>query len=347
VQHQDEAIAQWREVLKLSPGDVKAAEGIGRVLVYTKRYKEAATFLVEQEKAGNSSAEMELQLGKAYMASGEAEKGMEQFHKAIESQRTSGALNAAAYAMAEANYELPEALAYAKECVEKIEQESTETTAGDLREPWTTVSLAAEWDTLGWVKFRMGDLGGAQKYLEAAWRLMQSPEGGEHVGELYEKIGKKQQALEQYSMALNALGLKGDGDLRQRLTEKIATLKAGGATKKGDAGGELSALRSYKLELPKGWSGYGMGAVRLELVNGAPVRVSASFVSGSEELRKYAPTLEKANFRIVFPDERAAKIAVMGTLSCSEASRACTLVLQPVGEPWTRPAVPSPATPAS
>ena len=55
-------------------------------------------------------------------------------------------------------------------------------------------ALAAAWDTLGWVHFRTDQFAEAEKYLNAGWNLTQDPVIADHLGQVYEKQGKKHQA---------------------------------------------------------------------------------------------------------------------------------------------------------
>ncbi len=53
------------------------------------------------------------------------------------------------------------------------------------------------------------------------------------------------------------------------------------------------------------------------------------FLSGAEELKESAADLSKIKFKISFPDEGPTRVVERGMLSCSEASKYCTLVLLP------------------
>ena len=66
-------------------------------------------------------------------------------------------------------------------------------------------SLIAYWDTLGWVYFSEGNLDKAEKYVSAAWGLGQHGEVGDHLGQIYEKQGKKDRALQTYELAVTGL----------------------------------------------------------------------------------------------------------------------------------------------
>jgi hypothetical protein len=87
--------------------------------------------------------------------------------------------------------------------------------------------LAANWDTFGWIKFRLGDSPAAEKYLKASWQLMQSAEIGEHLVEACERSGQKGKAAEVCHLANAALGHNAspDNNLREKLTAQMTRLR--------------------------------------------------------------------------------------------------------------------------
>jgi len=44
----------------------------------------------------------------------------------------------------------------------------------------------------------------AQKYVLAAWQLSQGSDAADHLGQIYEKRGEKEQAIHFYALAMNA-----------------------------------------------------------------------------------------------------------------------------------------------
>ena len=84
-------------------------------------------------------------------------------------------------------------------------------------------SLIAYWDTLGWVHFNEGNYDKAEKYVAAAWGLGHHGEVGDHLGQIYEKRGEKDRALQTYALSMN--GLRPAPETRGRL----ATLAGGEA----------------------------------------------------------------------------------------------------------------------
>jgi tetratricopeptide (TPR) repeat protein len=56
-------------------------------------------------------------------------------------------------------------------------------------------------DSMGWVKFRQGDLDEALKYLERAYGMRPEPDIAAHLGEVLWKTGRKDDARKVWSQA--------------------------------------------------------------------------------------------------------------------------------------------------
>jgi tetratricopeptide (TPR) repeat protein len=328
-----EAIAAWQEFLKVSPANTMAPEKLITLLLGAGRYDEALLYLTNAEEEHRDTAEIQRQLGVAYLNTHDEEKAMAHFHKALELDGGAATLNSVAYSLAEAKRNLNDALRYAEEAVKKTEEQSAKAESLDSSDTGVMASLAAEWDTLGWVKFRMGDYAGAMKYLESAWSVMQALAIGDHLGQVYEKLAKKKQAAQAYAMVLNALGPNGDPVLRQRMTANLTSLAAQGVKTTKDAAGDLSAVRSYRVNTIKEWGGgYKTATFGIALTKAQSVPL-VWFLNGADELKESAAELSKIKFKISFPDDGPTRIVQRGMLSCSEASKNCTLVLLPVTMP--------------
>jgi len=137
-------------------------------------------------------------LGQAYLAVPDADKAMVNYQKALGDDPKPLLLNSIAYSLAEANVHLKEALEYSTRAVTSLSEETMDISpeSAQPRDYALMGQLAANWDTLGWTKFRLGDLPSAAKYIDAAWRLMQSAEIGEHLVEVYEGLGEKVKAAQ-------------------------------------------------------------------------------------------------------------------------------------------------------
>ena len=334
VAHRDrQAIGEWQDLLLFTPTDATVLEKLRALLMETGRYKEALVYLRKAEDEHGDVPEIQRQLGEAYLNTNDEEKATVHFHKALELDSSPAMLNAVAYSMAEAKRGLNDALHYAEEAVKKTEEQTVKAEPMDNWNFGLIASLAAEWDTLGWIKFRLEDYEAATRYLEAAWSVMQAPAIGDHLGQVYEKTGKKRQAAQTYSMTLNSLGQNGDPKLKQRMNESLTSLAAEGVKTTKDAAGDLSAARSYRVNTIKEWGGGYKTAtfgIALAKAQGEPL---VWFLDGADELKESAAELSKIKFKISFPDDGPTRVVQRGMLSCSEASKNCTLVLLPVTMP--------------
>jgi hypothetical protein len=81
---------------------------------------------------------------------------------------------------------------------------------------------------------------------------------------------------------------------------------------------------------PKPWGGgYKTAEFGVSWTNQKP-GAEAWYLHGAEELKDNEQNLSKIKYRTVFPDEDRTRVVQRGTLTCSEISKACTLVLMPV-----------------
>ena len=146
-------------------------------------------------------------------------------------------------------------------------------------------SLIAYWDTLGWVYFSKGNLDKAEKYVAAAWGLGQHGEVGDHLGQIYEKEGKKDRALKTYELSL--AGLRPVPETQERIDALLKSrCQAKAPPKNGQQ--DLQSLRTIDLGKAKE-TGNADFFVLLSGDAGAPAEAeSVRFVSGEEKLKSYA-----------------------------------------------------------
>ena len=241
-------------------------------------------------------------------------------------------LNSVAYALAEKKKGLPQALQYAETAVHEVEEESSKIQVSQLEIQDLAVNnrLAAHWDTLGWVHFGLGNLDQAERYLKAAWAVTQDAVIGEHLGQVYEKLGKKQQAAHAYRLALYVIGRNGDPQLRDRLKSSVAALSsaANGSSAK-DAGVELSDERTHKLPQIRDWGGGYKSAEFVIALTKEPGAADTKFLSGAQELQSASAALGALKSGFPFPDDSHARVVRRGVLSCSEISKGCVFVFYP------------------
>jgi tetratricopeptide (TPR) repeat protein len=318
----EEALAVWRHVLALDQKDRDAAENVGAILLSSKRYDEAALELEEAVKLNPDIAELHFELANAYVKASKLDYAMPHYHKAIGLSPELG--NDAAYLLAEANAQLPEALQMSQKAVAYEEQASSRInldslTTADLKH---ASALAQFWDTLGWVYFRLAQYDKAERYLAAAWSLSQDAIIGDHLGQVYEKMAKRQLAIHTYALSFAAKDTASEA--RMHLFQLV-----GSETKSDmlltEARGELSSLRTTKLaNVPD------RGSAEFFVLFTASRKPTVKFISGEEKLRSLQNRLADAHYNLVFPDDGEGKILRRGILACPKEEKGCDFALIPL-----------------
>ena len=334
----EEAIPIWQNFSKVAPDDSDGPANLAACLSHLKRYQEAANALESAVKINPERAGLKLQLGSAYLHSGSDDKALAAFKLAIEADSesdtlNSGILNSVAYMLAEEKKALPQALEFAKKAVNEAENESSKIPVSQLQIENLTFGnrLAAFWDTLGWVHFQLGQLDEAESYLKAAWTLTEGAVAGDHLGQVYEKLGKRQQAARAYRLALHAIGSEGDPQMRDRLKSAVARVSSGanGTSMVKDAGSELSDARTFKLPQIRNWGGGYKSAEFVIALTKEPGVADTKFLSGAQELQSAAAALGALRSGFPFPNDSHARVVRRGVLSCSEVLKGCFFVFYP------------------
>jgi hypothetical protein len=149
-------------------------------------------------------------------------------------------------------------------------------------------------------------------------------EVGDHLGQIYEKRGDKEHAMQTYALAMN--GLRPTPETRSRLANLAGSdAKADSAITRSKE--ELDRLSS--IDLGKATqSGNADFFVLLSGGAGELAKVDAvKFVSGDEKLKSYTEALRTADYHLTFPDETPVKVLRRGTLSCSTGSGKCKFLM--------------------
>ena len=319
----DLAEQYYRKQLEVNPLDQYAHANLGQLFESRHEYAKAVP---ELEKAVTITPDnpytMQL-LGVAYLKTGQTDKAMAQFDKAVEKAPEPTMWNNVAYVLAEANQNLPRAEQYAESAVSStetllrnlsIEQDSYTALA-------TSAALATYWDTAGWVYFHEGQLDKAQKYLSAAWNQTQQGEVGDHLGQLYEKRGDKQKAIQMYAEALAARGSV--PETRGRLQ---ALLPPGTDIDKfvASKAGLLDSERTIKL----GPSTVDGNAEFVVVFDSKGDVLNLKLTSNKDEFASRVPELKALHYPVLFPNGDAVRMARKGVLLCTKAD-GCSVVLFP------------------
>jgi Flp pilus assembly protein TadD len=323
----DEAAAAFLKQIELVPLDKFAHGNLGSLYSEQKRYAEAVPELEKATTLTPNNSTLHVSLGQCYLNLGQTDKAMEAFDKAFEIAPVPPVWNNVAYELSVKNVRLDRAQQYAESAVAA--------TAASLRnmqldritinEFGMVSSIASFWDTLGWVHFQSGNVEKAEKFVRASWLLRQQGEVGDHLGQIYEKRGRKAEAIKTYAQAMAAT--RPVPETKGRLAalaggeDKIERLKAKGAA-------ELSELRTVRLGKLLQEKAEADFLVVFSSANSSKPE-DVKFISGSEKVRPLAGALRSAKFPAVFPDETPTRIVRRGTLTCLPDGKCVFVVLAP------------------
>ncbi|HKT24838.1 MAG TPA: DUF3857 domain-containing protein [Candidatus Sulfotelmatobacter sp.] len=324
----DEAASVWKQLMQIAPNDPDGPEYLGQARLTGKRYADAATAFEAAVKLNPKSAALYTELGSAFLKAGDEINALDAYKSALAIDSSSLWLNDIGYALADANKQLPSALEYVQKAVRQEEEASSKVKLSDLKNPDLshTSRLAAYWDSLGWVYFRMGKLDEAEKYLRAAWVLSQAADMADHLGQVYEKEHKKNDAVHMFRLALSTTG---DRELTGTITDHLLQLDAGVEYNpvKFDGGAELSHERTFSITDVKSTK----GSAEFFLLFGSAGKVEdVKFVGGSSELQDAGKALSQEDFRVLLPDDGPERLLRRGVLLCDPTTH-CTFVLYPPG----------------
>jgi tetratricopeptide (TPR) repeat protein len=323
----DNAVTAFNKQIEINPLDKFAHAGLGSMYSEWHKYAEAAPELEKAASLTPDNAELQVSLGDAYLNLGQDDKALATFDHAVELSATPLVWNNIAYQLSLKNSHLDRAQQYAESAVSATTAALRNVSLDRLtpQDLPLVPSLIAYWDTLGWVFFGEGNFDKAGKYVGAAWQLGQHGEVGDHLGQIYEKQGKKDLALRTYALSLT--GLRPIPETRDRLSSL-----AGGSVK-ADASvakykDELQQVRTIDLGKVAKETGTAEFFVLLSRGKGTDATVEAvRFASGDEKLKVFTDALRTAEYRLGFPDDTPVKILRRGTLSCSTATGSCAFVL--------------------
>jgi hypothetical protein len=246
-----------------------------------------------------------------------------------------------AYAMAKADVELSLALSYAKRATRQMEEESEKITLSDLKvEDLRAIhSLAAYWDTLGWIDLRMKNSEEAERYLRPAWMLTQDGIVASHLCQVYYQAHKIADAVRMCSAAVSRIpsseGIALDEaekeltDVSDLLTKLKKQLKPG--THSPDGTDVVIKERNFKL--PR----FLVGTASAEFwvlfsSDGSSKTFSVEdvkFISGSDKMKLQGKQLKTVVFNLPTPSEVPTHFVRRGILGCYEVTGCSFVMLDP------------------
>jgi tetratricopeptide (TPR) repeat protein/transglutaminase-like putative cysteine protease len=333
----------FQKQIEVNPLDKWAHAYLGAMLNHEKRFAEAEPELEKAIAITPDAPDTLMALGTAQLNLGKAEKAQECFARVVALAPFPPIWNDIAYALAEHKTNLDLAQQYAESAVTTIATQLRNVQLNDLKMQHLVlvVLLGSCWDTLGWVHFQKGNLPVAEKYLSAAWNLRQNATVGDHLGQLYERKGELEKAIELYSLALAAS--HPGPETRPRLAKLVGDSKVDAYVDAHRA--QLSKERSFAVPLVRS---EGTAEFYVELAPGAKVE-DVRYIDGSDAMKELGTSLKKIDFKAEFPDETDTRIVRRGILSCSSLAQEAPPVLRHATKetPKPEPAKPSPAGPCT
>jgi tetratricopeptide (TPR) repeat protein/transglutaminase-like putative cysteine protease len=338
-----EAKYQLHKLLVLEPKDREAVLLLGSILTKEKKYPEAIEVFSKGLEVAPESTALQVQLGFAYIRNGEKDKGLALLEKALKNEtdktRTNDQLNTVAYDLAELDTGLDVAAQYAEKSVSAQEAESL--TADPSHDGLGNAALlSATWDTLGWVYFKQGKYEKALSYVRASWLLCQQAEVGDHLGQIYAKLGEKDEAAHAYQLAYFSIDKRATfaqnnpllNNIRDHYQALMGKDADPGAYKVSSRDGEATPLdelsRMRAVKITKTHHANASGSFNIVFAPGKVEEVIQ--VDGDESLKALSDEIKAAKFNVEFPNSNPSKLVRRGIMSCG--SPGCDLALVPASD---------------
>lgn len=319
----DGAMAAFREQTQDHPLDPVAHAALGELLVDQHEYAAAVPELEKGGVLAPKNPDIQIALGRAYLNLDKIPEAANAFDHAARISPTPPVLNEIAYQLASRKVALDKDEKYAEAAISATEEDlrGIDLNRVSAEQIAQSAQLGEYWDTLGWVYFQEGDARKAEPYVRAAWLLNFDGQAGDHLAQIYQKLGEKDRAIHQCAIALAAPDAL--PDTRARLTlllggnsqidelvgkakpelEKLRTLSVGKFDGHEDAQAEFLVLLSPGVRTPE--------------VDGV------QFLSGDQSLGTYGARLRSLDYGAVFPNASNVELIRPGTLVCSAKSSEC------------------------
>jgi tetratricopeptide (TPR) repeat protein len=324
--HSEEA---FRKQIEITPLDQYAHSSLGQMLVEARKYKDAIPELERAISLNSEDESLQVSLGRAYLNLGETQKAIAAFEEAIKQDRSPLTLNNVAYFLSQKGAQLDKAQQYAESAVLSVANELRNVEAANLtiEDLGNVSSLAAYWDTLGWVYFQKGDLDAAERYIKAAWSIQHDGDQGYHMGMIAEKRGKKDEAIRLYAQSTAALRVAPEArESLSRLVPANSVEKLLDVAKTELRDSNIVNLGQLMpaLKAPAEAEFYVVFAP--DSMRAAQV-VDVKFIKGAESLKPLAAQLKTIKSQLVFPDNSPTKIVRRGALLCLPKPGGCSFTM--------------------
>jgi hypothetical protein len=306
----------------MTPGDQDASRQLTAMMIRQKRFDEALETTQKALERSPGDLSLETLRTEALLRAGRKGEGLAIAKDIAAHAPAPEILNDIAWRLADTQSDVALAREYGGRAVAQIEDSLKEVRLSELKqEQLRSVSaLGNAWDTEAWALFQTGDYRAAEKYAEAAWKLEQRGVLADHLGQIYEKEGRKQDAIAAWKLALAADSHLDAVKERLEKANPVRVIPKGGKTTTVQRGAPIASEeqlgRMRTVGLP-GLVGTKGSAEFFTLLTPKGVE-EAQFISGDDALRSATQDLMHAKFDQPFPDNGPEKIARRGIVSCSQ-----------------------------
>jgi TonB family protein len=317
----DEAIPQYQKQLEVRPKDPWAHANLGRVYLLTNQYQKAINDLELAAAVTPDDASIPFNLGRAYVKINEPEKAIAAFRKSAEMQPVPLRWNAVAYELATEKLDLTQAEKYAQSAIAATVQQMRDTSLDHVtrEDAFLASRIASYWDTWGWIRYQQGDLREAEKYVKSGWMIHPISIVSDHLGQIYEKQGRKLEAIQMYQMALAS-----ESPVAQSHDRLAALIGPDVKFDEMAQEGQKLLKESRTIIVKNAHDSEGFADFWILLSPGPTVR-GTKFVNGDEELKPFQNDLASVSFPDTFPEATEIKLIRRVRLACTHSSQDCHL----------------------
>ena len=193
----DEAAAELRTRIKAKP-DFETVLALAQIYENGKRWNEVGKALDEAEPLATSDADkaqVHFQRGAMYERAKKFDQAETEFKKVLElNPQHAAAMNYLGYMLADRDVRLDEAQSLIKKALD-IDPDN-----------------GAYLDSMAWVYYHQGKFSEAETLLLRALEHMQDPTVHDHLGDVYLKLGKTKEAINQWQQSLKDFQSSGSSD---------------------------------------------------------------------------------------------------------------------------------------
>ncbi|HEV2288693.1 MAG TPA: DUF3857 domain-containing protein [Candidatus Acidoferrales bacterium] len=335
----DEAELQFQKQIEVNPLDRYAHANLAGLYLQQKKYEASQKEFQTALKITPNNFNLNVGLGSADLGLHQDDAALAAFHVALEKSPSPMTWNNVAFYLADNNSHLDIAQQYSENSIRAIEAQLNAASLGTVGP--TQVGLvqviATFWDTMGWIEFKQGNLTAAESYILSAWLIMDDASIGDHLGQIYEKQNRREDAIHAYALALTYPNPP--VDTRGRLAKLVGESRADTAISfaHADQRREITIANPQKLDgsaefwvlLTAGTPLQGsdglsaeVGDVKFISVVSDPSKPADAKLTAA--LRNYSALLLKAKFPYHFPVTQATQLILRGVLACSSATNSCT-----------------------